>query len=110
MNIMQIMKQAQNIQAKLKSTQEELAGMTLTGEAANGAVVVSCDGQGKFKSINLKPEAICPENPSSVDRDSLEMLEDIIATAINNAESKAAEEMNSRMKAATGGLNIPGLF
>lgn len=110
MNIMQIMKQAQNIQSKLKSTQEELSNMVLTGEAANGAVVVSCDGQGKFKSIELKPEAINPENPSSVDTDSLEMLEDLITTAINQAEEKAANEMNSRMKAATGGLNIPGLF
>ena len=110
MNIMQIMKQAQNIQAKLKSTQEELSNMVLTGEAANGAVIVSCDGQGKFKSIKLKAEAINPENPSSVDTDTIEMLEDLITTAINQAEEKAADEMNSRMKSATGGLNIPGLF
>ena len=110
MNIMQIMKQAQNIQAKLKSTQEELSNMVLTGEAANGAVIVSCDGQGKFKSIKLTAEAINPENPSSVDTDTIEMLEDLITTAINQAEEKAAEEMNSRMKSATGGLNIPGLF
>ena len=110
MNIMQIMKQAQNIQAKLKSTQEELSNMVLTGEAANGAVIVSCDGQGKFKSIKLKAEAINPENPSSVDTDTIEMLEDLITTAINQAEEKAADEMNARMKSATGGLNIPGLF
>ena len=110
MNIMQIMKQAQNIQAKLKSTQEELANMVLMGEAASGAVVVSCDGQGKFKSIKLKAEAINPENPSSVDSDTIEMLEDLITTAINQAEEKAANEMNSKMKSATGGLNIPGLF
>ena len=110
MNIMQIMKQAQNIQTKLKSTQEELANMVLTGEAASGAVVVSCDGQGKFKSIKLKAEAINPENPSSVDSDTIEMLEDLITTAINQAEEKAASEMNSKMKSATGGLNIPGLF
>ena len=110
MNIMQIMKQAQNIQAKLKSTQEELSNMVLTGEAANGAVIVSCDGQGKFKSIKLTAEAINPENPSSVDTDTIEMLEDLITTAINQAEEKAANEMNSRMKSATGGLNIPGLF
>ena len=53
MNIMQIMKQAQSIQSKLKSSQEELAKMELTGEAAGGAVKVICDGQGKFKSIKL---------------------------------------------------------
>ena len=51
MNIMQIMKQAQNVQAKLKDSQEELAKMELVGEAGGGAVKVTNDGQGKFKSI-----------------------------------------------------------
>lgn len=110
MNIMQIMKQAQNVQAKLKSTQEELANMELVGEAAGGAVKVVCDGQGKFKSIKLTAEAINAENPSSVDSDTIEMLEDIISTAINQASEKAAKEMEAKMKQATGGLNIPGLF
>lgn len=110
MNIMQIMKQAQNVQAKLKSTQEELAKMELVGEAAGGAVKVICDGQGKFKSIKLTAEAINSENPSSVDADTIEMLEDIISTAINQASEKAAKEMEAKMKQATGGLNIPGLF
>lgn len=110
MNIMQIMKQAQNVQAKLKSTQEELANMELVGEAAGGAVRVVCDGQGKFKSIKLTAEAINAENPSSVDSDTIEMLEDIISTAINQASEKAAKEMEAKMKQATGGLNIPGLF
>ncbi len=83
MNIMQIMKQAQNIQSKLKTAQEELARMEVVGEAANGAVKITCDGQGKFKSIKLTAEAINPENPSSVDADSIEMLEDLISTAMN---------------------------
>ena len=110
MNIMQIMKQAQNVQAKLKSTQEELANMEIIGESAGGAVKVVCDGQGKFKSIKLTAEAINSENPSSVDSDTIEMLEDIISTAINQASEKAAKEMEAKMKQATGGLNIPGLF
>ncbi len=110
MNIMQIMKQAQNVQAKLKSTQEELAKMEIIGESAGGAVKVTCDGQGKFKSIKLSPEAINSENPSSVDSDTIEMLEDIISAAINQASDKAAKEMEAKMKQATGGLNIPGLF
>lgn len=109
MNIMQIMKQAQNIQSKLKTAQEELAKMEVTGEAASGAVKITCDGQGKFKSIKLTAEAVNPENPSSVDADSIEMLEDLISTAMNQASEKAASEMDSRMKSATGGLNIPGL-
>ena len=109
MNIMQMMKQAQSLQNKVKLAQEELTNMELTGEAANGAVVVKCSGQGKFISIKLKPEAINPEDPSSVDTETVEMLEDLITTAINQASDKASAEMESKMKAVTGGINIPGL-
>lgn len=104
MNIMQIMKQAQNVQAKLKSAQEELAKMEIVGESGGGAVTVTCDGQGKFKSIKLTNTAV------DVDQETLEMLEDLITSAINQAVDKAVKEMESRMKQATGGLNIPGLF
>ena len=110
MNIMQMMKQAQSLQQKLKNTQEELASLEITGELAGGKVKVICDGQGKFKSIKLTPEAINPENPSSVDADSVEMLEDIISSAINQASDKASKLMEEKMKAVTGGINIPGLF
>lgn len=106
---MQMMKQAQSLQKKLKDTQEELARTEITGESAGGAVIVTCDGQGKFKSIKLKPEAINPENPSSVDSETVEMLEDIISTAIQQASNRASQEMESKMKAVTGGINIPGL-
>lgn len=104
-----MMKQAQTLQKKLKDTQAELANLEITGESAGGAVVVTCDGQGKFKSIKLKPEAINAENPSSVDTDSLEMLEDLITTAIKQASDRATQEMESKMKSVTGGINIPGL-
>lgn len=110
MNIMQMMKQAQSLQKKLKDTQEELAAIEISGESAGGTVKVVCDGQGKFKSIKLTPEAINPENPSSVDRDTVEMLEDVISTAIKQASEKATAQMEEKMKAATGGINIPGLF
>lgn len=109
MNIMQMMKQAQSLQKKLKDTQAELASTEITGESAGGAVVVTCDGQGKFKSIKLKAEAINPENPSAVDSETVEMLEDIITTAIQQASDRASQEMESKMKAVTGGINIPGL-
>lgn len=110
MNIMQMMKQAQSLQKKLKDTQEELANIEVIGEAAGGKVSVTFDGQGKFKSIKLTPEAINPENPSSVDSDSVEMLEDIITAAITQASQKASAQMEQKMKAVTGGINIPGLF
>ena len=107
---MQMMKQAQNLQKKLKDTQAELANIEITGEAAGGAVRVVCDGQGKFKSIKLTAEAVNSENPSSVDTESIEMLEDIITSAIQQASEKATKQMEEKMKAVTGGLNIPGLF
>ncbi len=109
MNIMQMMKQAQNIQKKLQDAQKELLNTEITGESAGGAVKVTCDGQGKFKSIKLKPEAINPDNPETVDQETVEMLEDIISAAIYEASDKATKEMEAKMKAATGGINIPGL-
>ena len=110
MNMMNMMKQAQNIQKKLKDTQEELNKMEITGEAGNGSVKVICDGKGIFKSIKLSPEAINPENPSSVSSDTIEMLEDLISTAFNQTTIKAQKTMEDKMKAATGGISIPGLF
>lgn len=110
MDIMKMMKQAQNLQKKLKDTQDELANVEITGESAGGAVKVICDGQGRFKSIKLTPEAINPENPSSIDADAVEMLEDVISTAILQASKQAVEQMETKMKSLTGGLNIPGLF
>ena len=110
MNMMNMMKQAQNIQKRLKDTQEELNKMEISGEAGNGSVKVLCDGKGLFKSIKLSAEAICPENPSSVSDDTIEMLEDLISAAINNSSSQAQKIMENKMKSVTGGISIPGLF
>lgn len=109
MDLMNIMKQVQNVQKKASIMQEELANLEVTGESAGGAVKVICDGQGRFKSISIKPEAINPENPSAVDSETIEMLEDVISTAIKQANDKASKEMESRMAQVTGGLKIPGL-
>jgi len=110
MDMMKMMKQAQNLQKRLKDTQDELSSTEITGESAGGAVKVICDGQGRFKSIKLRADAINPENPSSVDADSIEMLEDVISTAILQASKIATDAMEAKMKSVTGGLNIPGLF
>ena len=109
MNMMNMMKQAQNIQKKLKEAQDELNKMDIAGDAGNGAVKVTCDGKGLFKSIKLSAEAINPENPSSVDTETVEMLEDIISAAIKQASDKASKAMETKMKSVTGGINIPGL-
>jgi len=109
MNIMQMMQQAQNIQKRLKDVQSELAAAEVEGEALGGAVKVICDGQGKFKSIKLSAELINPENPESVDEDTIETLEDAIITAITQTTKKATDEMESKIKSVTGGISIPGL-
>ncbi len=110
MNIAQMMKQAQQMQKRLQDAQTELANTEFSAETGNGAVTVVCDGQGKFKSIKLSKAALNPENPDSVDTDTVEMLEDLISTAMNQATTQATSEMQSKMKALTGGINIPGLF
>lgn len=110
MNIAQMMKQAQQMQKRLQDAQVELSNTEFTAEAGNGAVSVICDGQGKFKSIKLTKSALNPENPEAVDTDTVEMLEDLITTAMNQATSQASSEMQSKMKSLTGGINIPGLF
>ena len=110
MNLMNIMKQVQNAQKRAETAQKELAALEITGESAGGSVKVTCDGQGKFKSIKIAAEAINPENPESVDDDTIEMLEDVITTAVKQATETASKEMETKMKAITGGISIPGLF
>lgn len=101
MYLMNIMKQVQNAQKRAETAQKELSALEITGEAAGGAVKVVCDGQGKFKSIKISPEVITPDDP--------EMLEDVISTAIKQANEKASKEMAAKMKQITGGISIPGL-
>lgn len=110
MNMMQVMQQAQKMQKKFKETQAELENTEITAQSGNGAVEVILNGQGKFKSIKLKPEAINPENPQAVEADTVEMLEDLLTQALNDATKKANDQMEAKMKSITGGISIPGLF
>ena len=110
MNMMNIMKQAQNIQKKIKEVHDELNSMEVPGEAGNGSVKVVCDGKGIFKSIKLTAEAINPDDPSSVSEENIEMLEDLITAAINQTSEEAQKIMEEKMKAVTGGISVPGLF
>ena len=109
MNMMNMMKQAQNIQKKLVETQAELASMNIHAISGNGSVEIICDGKGIFKSIKIKPEALNAENPSAVSADDIEMLEDLITAAMNTAVEKSKSVMEEKMKSVTGGVNIPGL-
>ncbi|MCR4881405.1 MAG: YbaB/EbfC family nucleoid-associated protein [bacterium] len=111
-NLQQIMKQAQMMQKKAEEMQEELAGIMVNGVAGGGLVDVTMNGKRDFISIKIKPEAINPENPSAVDQDTLETLEDLIASAMKEAAQKASNVSEEKLKSITGGLNlkIPGLF
>ncbi len=95
------MQQAQQMQAGLKKTQEELAQKTVEARVAGGKVVVVANGAGDVQSITI--------DPSVVDPNDIEFLQDLILTgvqeAINNGKAMAAEEMGK----LTGGLGIPGL-
>jgi len=110
MNMMQIMQQAQKMQKKFKETQSELEQVEIISTAGNGAVTAVLNGQGKFKSIKLTAAAINPENPSVVDNDTIEMLEDLLTEALSDATNKATNQMEAKMKSITGGISIPGLF
>ena len=111
-NIQQIMKQAQMMQKKAEEMQAELAQTIVDGSAGGGLVEVKLNAKKEFVSIKIKPEAVNPENPQSVDTDTLETLEDLISSAVKEATQKASNISEEKLKSITGGLNlkIPGLF
>jgi DNA-binding YbaB/EbfC family protein len=96
-----IMRQAQELQAKLAKVQQELAEAEIEASAGGGAVTVTVNGQQQLLSIKISPEAINP--------DDVEMLEDLVLAAVNEALTKSQEMAAKRMGKLTGGLNIPGL-
>ncbi|MBR1754323.1 YbaB/EbfC family nucleoid-associated protein [bacterium] len=111
MNLMSMMKQAQNLQKRIQEVQKELDEKEIVKEYQNGAVKVTCNGQGSFKSIKLSAAVINPENPEAVDQDTIETLEDIINNAICETCNVAKKDMEKKMKGLIpGGLNIPGLM
>ena len=112
MNIQKMLKQAQQMQKQMENAQSELGNIELEGAAGGGVITVRVNGKNEFLSIKIKPEAINPENPASVDEDTIEMLEDLITSAIKDANAKASFTAQQKISSLTGGLNlnIPGLF
>lgn len=102
MDMKQMMRQAQKMQKELAKAQEEIAGMTFEGSAGGGMVKAVATGDNKISSIVIDPDAIDPED--------VEMLQDMVCAAVNEALRGVAEISNQRMNAATGGMNIPGLM
>jgi len=97
-----IMKQAQKMQAKMAQIQEELAQKTVEASAGGGMVRVQANGKQEILSILIEPDV--------VDAEDVEMLQDLVLAAVNDALRKAQEMMAEEMKKVTGGMSIPGLF
>ncbi|GED33035.1 nucleoid-associated protein [Brevibacillus centrosporus] len=98
----QMMKQVKKMQEEMQKAQEALKDKVVEGSAGGGAVLVKADGHKQVKEIVIKPEVIDP--------DDVEMLQDLVLTAVNDALRKADELMAKDMGKFTGGMNIPGLF
>ena len=101
-NMNQMLKQAQKMQADMAALQEDLEQREFTASSGGGMVEVTVDGKHFMKSIKI--------NPDAVDSEDVEMLEDLITVAVNEAVSNAIKTSEEEMGAITGGLNMPGLF
>lgn len=94
----QLMRQAQQVQEKMKQAQDELASMEITGEAGAGMVKITLDGKRQAKQVQIDAAAM---------EEDKEFLEDLIAAAINDAEQKIEVATKDKMAAATGGMGLP---
>ena len=97
-----LMKQAQKMQKQMMEVQEELANRTVEASVGGGMVTVVANGQQDILSIRIDPEVVDPTD--------IEMLQDLILAAVNEAHRKAQELMTDEMSKLTGGLKIPGLM
>lgn len=101
-NMGNMMKQVQQMQRKMQEMQAELEAKEVETTAGGGAVTVKVSGKKEILAINIKPEVVDPED--------VEMLQDLILAAINEALRQVDEMTNNEMGKVTGGLSIPGLF
>jgi nucleoid-associated protein EbfC len=99
MNIQQMMKQAQQMQERL---QKQMHDMRVEASAGGGMVTVVINGAKQIQSLKIDPEV--------VSRDDVEMLQDLIVAALNDAHRKADDEMQQSMGGMLGGMKVPGLF
>ena len=103
-DLSQLMQMGQQLQARMSKLQESLGKQTISASAGGGMVTVTADGKGDVRRIEIDPTCVDPSD--------VEMLEDLVLAAVNQAQAKAKELYESEMKKATGGLpmNLPGLF
>ncbi len=100
-NMNQMMKQAKKMQEEMARTQAELQERVIEGSSGGGAVLAKVNGKQRILEIKIKPEVVDPED--------VEMLEDLIMAAINDAIKQSQDMVSAEMAKITGGLNIPGL-
>ena len=100
--LQQIMKQAQMMQQKMARLQEEAAQKTAEATAGGGVVTAVVNGKNQIVSLTIKKEAVDPED--------VEMLQDLVMAAVNEALAKVQTELAEQMSRITGGVSIPGLF
>ena len=98
-NLGQMMKQAQAMQAKMQEMQEELARTEVTGVAGGGMVSATLTGKGEMRHLKIDPKLVDPAE--------VEVLEDLIVAAINDAKSKVDAHVQAEMAKLTGGLQLP---
>lgn len=101
-NMGKMMKQVQKMQADMAKMQEELVNKTVEASSGGGMVKVVANGKQELMSIAINPEAVDPED--------VEMLQDMILAAVNEALRQSQEMVAKEMSKITGGMNIPGLF
>ena len=102
MNRNQMIQQARKMQEQLIAAQQKVAATEVSASAGGGAVKVTATGDMKLTSLTIDPEVLDPED--------VEMLQDMIMAAVNDALESAEQAASQQMSAITGGLNIPGLF
>lgn len=95
------MRQAQELQAKLTKAQDELASLTVEASAGGGAVKAVVTGQQKLQGIKIDPAAVDPND--------VQMLEDLVMAAVNEALAKSHELASAHMSKLTGGFGLPGM-
>ncbi len=98
-NLGQMLKQAQQMQAKVAELQAELANMEITGSSAGGMIQVTLTGKAEAREVKI--------DPSLAGADDVEVLEDLIVAAFNDAKSKVDARMAEKMSEMTGGLQLP---
>lgn len=101
-NMNNLIKQAQKFQKDMEEMQKNLETKSYEASVGGGAVTVIVNGKRQLTDITIKPEV--------VDADDVEMLQDLVLTAVNEALKKAEEDTNNSMGKLTGGMNMPGLF